>query len=250
MKLNAALAAAASLVAIGFGLATLDRWLRRRRPHELAWTVALTLFTLGGISLWLADSHGWSAPTFRLFFLTGAVLNVPWLGLGSVYLLLGHRWGDRIRWWLILLSGLAVGVIISAPMRRPIAGKTLPKGSEVFGAGPRILAAVGSAIPATFIIVGALWSVYRILRHQSPTMNRAAQRSVIAPGRLALGNVLIAAGSIVLSASGTVAGRLGEDRAFAVTLLLGIILLFAGFMVASTGTARRLTSVDLGQRAA
>jgi hypothetical protein len=40
----------------------------------------------------------------------------------------------------------------------------------------------------------------------------------------------------VLSASGTLAGRLGEDRAFAVTLLVGIVVLFSGFLVASTQT--------------
>jgi hypothetical protein len=33
------------------------------------------------------------------------------------------------------------------------------------------------------------------------------------------------------SHSGTLAGRLGKDRAFAVTLLVGIVVLFAGFLV-------------------
>jgi hypothetical protein len=55
---------------------------------------------------------------------------------------------------------------------------------------------------------------------------------------LAIGNVLIAPGTIVLSASGTLAGRLGKDRAFAVTLLAGVIVLFAGFLVASNSTRR------------
>jgi uncharacterized membrane protein YjjB (DUF3815 family) len=61
---------------------------------------------------------------------------------------------------------------------------------------------------------------------------------VISPRRLAIGNVLIATGTIVLSASGTLAGRLGKDRAFAVTLLAGVIVLFAGFLVASNSTRR------------
>jgi hypothetical protein len=53
-----------------------------------------------------------------------------------------------------------------------------------------------------------------------------------------------------LSASGTLAGRLGKDRAFAVTLLIGIVILFTGFLVASSGTSRRLGSAELQQRAA
>jgi hypothetical protein len=43
----------------------------------------------------------------------------------------------------------------------------------------------------------------------------------------------------VLSASGTIAGRLGKDRAFAITLLVGVSILFSGFIVASNAVAVR-----------
>jgi hypothetical protein len=55
--------------------------------------------------------------------------------------------------------------------------------------------------------------------------------------------VLIAVGTLVLSASGTIAGRLGKDRAFAITLLIGVSILFAGFLVASSGTTRRIAAI-------
>lgn len=240
MTLDAALAAAAALVATAFGLSTLDRWLRRRRPHELAWTVALGLFAVGAGSLWWAEARGWSLPTFRVFFLTGAVLNVPWLALGTVYLLGGERWGNRVRAWLVFLSGLATGIVLSVPTKIAIDPDEMPTGKEVFGVAPRVLAAVGSALPALVIIVGALWSAYRVMRHRTPALGAAAQRSIARPKRLAAGNVLIALGAIVLSASGTLAGRLGADTAFAVTLLLGITILFVGFLVAgSSGHASR-----------
>jgi hypothetical protein len=250
MSANAAVSAGATLVALAFGLVTFDRWLRRRRPHELAWTIALAIFALGGLTLWWAEAHGWSTPTFRLFFLTGAVLNVPWLGLGTVYLLFGARWGNRVRTWLIWLSGLASGILLSVPTKVDVSGSELPQGSEVFGVGPRLLAAVGSGVPAVLIIVGALWSAYRVLRGQVPALGPNAQRAVALPNRLAAGNVLIAVGSIVLSLSGSLAGRLGKDRAFAVTLLIGVVLLFAGFLVASSGASRRLSTVSSGQLAA
>jgi hypothetical protein len=54
--------------------------------------------------------------------------------------------------------------------------------------------------------------------------------------KLAGGNILIAAGAAILSASGTFSGRLGADRSFAITLLVGIVVLFAGFLVASNAT--------------
>ena len=64
------------------------------------------------------------------------------------------------------------------------------------------------------------------------------------PGRLALGNLLIAAGTLVLSASGTLAGRLGKDRAFVVTLLVGIVVLFAGFLVSPSSKRVRVRHAD------
>ncbi|MBU6317738.1 MAG: hypothetical protein KGR47_14590 [Acidobacteria bacterium] len=234
--MNAALAAAASLVAVAFCLSTLDRWLRRRRPHELAWTVSLALFALGSLALWWAESAGWGLGSFRVFYLAGAVLNVPWLALGTVYLLAGERVGNRVRWWLVFLSGLTVGIVGFAPTKVGVSGGELPTGKEVFGVAPRVLAAVGSGVAALVIIVGALWSAWRVLRGRNPSLN--AQRSIPAPRRLVWGNVLIAVGTLVLSGSGSLAGRLGKDRAFAVTLLVGIVILFAGFLVASATRPR------------
>ncbi|MFZ9482460.1 MAG: hypothetical protein ACO3AV_06145 [Ilumatobacteraceae bacterium] len=237
--MNSALAAAASLVAVAFALSTLDRWLRRRRPHELAWTVSLGFFAVGSLALWWAESAGWGLGSFRIFYMAGAVLNVPWLALGTVYLLAGERAGNRVRAWLVPLSGLTVGIVGFAPTRTGVSGAELPTGKDVFGVAPRVLAAVGSGVAALVIIVGALWSAWRVWRGRQPSLT--GNRQVSSPGRLVLGNVLIATGTLVLSASGTLAGRLGKDRAFVVTLLVGIVILFAGFLVA-TSQRRRPTN--------
>ena len=234
--MNAALAAAASLVAVAFALSTLDRWLRRRRPHELAWTVSLGFFAVGSLALWWAESAGWGLGSFRVFYMAGAVLNVPWLALGTVYLLAGERAGNRVRAWLVPLSGLTVGIVGFAPTRTGVSGDELPTGKEVFGVAPRVLAAVGSGVAALVIIVGALWSAWRVWRGRQPSLSGA--RHVPAPGRLVIGNVLIAVGTLVLSASGTLAARLGKDRSFVVTLLVGIVVLFAGFLVATSQRRR------------
>lgn len=242
----APLAATATLVASAFCLLTLDRWLRRRAPQDLAWTVAMALFVLGALSLWWAESRGWSTASFRVFFLAGAVLNVPWLALGTVYLLFGQRIGHAVRWWLVMLSGFATGVVLVAPMKAAVDPDAFPTAKELFGPLPRVLAAVGSGLPAVVIIVGALWSAFRVVRGRVPAVTNTARRMALRPRLLALGNVLIALGAIVLSASGTLAGRLGKDTAFAVTLVVGVVVLFAGFMVASNAvTPKRTFSATL-----
>lgn len=216
--MNAAFAAAATLVASAFALSTFDRWSRRRRPYDLAWTVSLALFAVGAGALWWAESVGWGLGVFRVFYLAGAILNVPWLALGTVYLLAERRIADRVRDWLILLSGFAGGVVLFAPTRGAVSGDELPTGRDVFGVAPRVLAAVGSGVAAVIIVAGAVWSAWRPRRSGA---------------HLVVGNVLIAVATLILSASGTLAGRLGKDRAFAITLLLGVCVLFAGFLVAT-----------------
>ena len=181
------------------------------------------MFALGSGALWWAEASGWSLASFRVFYLAGAILNVPWLALGTVYLLAGVQIGRRCQQVLIALTWTSVGIVLFAPTRQGVDGTAFPIGRDVFGVAPRILAAVGSGLGAVMIIAGALWSAGRLVRRR--------HRVSGASGRLALGNVLIALGTVVLSASGTLAGRLGKDRAFAVTLLVGIVVLFAGFLV-------------------
>ena len=238
MTLNAGLAAAATLVAFAFSLSTWDRWLRRRRPHELAWAISLALFSIGAGALWWAESRGWSNESFKVFFLTGAVLNVPFLALGSVYLQFGARIGNRAQMVLVALSGFATGVVLVTPTRGDINGHEFPTAKEVFGIAPRVLAAVGSGVPALFIFGAAVWSAVQLMRRRSPSMNTTVQRNVSTPKRLAAGNILIALGTAILSASGSLSGRMGKDRSFAITLLAGIVVLFAGFLVSTSATGR------------
>lgn len=235
-SMSSALAGAAALVACAFALSTFDRWLRRHQPHELAWCIAMVLFTLGSLSLWWAESTGWTIEVFRIFFLCGAVLNVAWLALGTVYLLAGRRVGDIIRSWLIAASAFAAGVVGVSPPKTSVIATEFPTGRDVFGAFPRVLAAIGSGVPALVILAGALWSTSRVLRRKSPVLSSGTTRNAISPWRLVAGNIVIAVGTLILSASGLLAGRLGQERAFAMTLLIGVCALFAGFLVASNST--------------
>jgi hypothetical protein len=197
-------------------MATFERWLGGRRPHELAWSVALCLFSLGAGCLLVGAANGWSEWTFRLFFLFGAILNVPFLALGTVYLLGGRRRGDTCAAVIALAGAFAAGVLVVAPLRAPVPVHELPRGQEVFDALPRVLAAVASGGGALVVFAGAAWSAWRFRR-----------------GPMLVANALIAAGTLVLSAGGLLNSVLDEMDAFAVTLVAGITIIFVGFLVAA-----------------
>jgi hypothetical protein len=218
--MHTALAVAAALVALAFACSTYERWLAKHRRHELAWSLALAFFSLAAFALAAGAALGWSPLTFRLFYLFGAIVNVPFLALGTVYLLGGEQRGDRVAAAVALVCAFAAGVVLTEPLRGPLPANELVQGSAVFGPGPRIFAALLSSVGALTIFVGAAWSAYRFRR--------------TAP-RMLWSNVLIATGTLVLSSSGLLNSVLDEMDGFAVTLVVGISVIFAGFLVASGG---------------
>jgi len=231
--MSTALAATATLLALAFALLTAERYLARRRRHELMWTIALTMFALGSLALWLGAAIGWGEWTFKAFYLFGAVLNVPFLALGTVYLLASRRTGDNTTAVVSLLAAFAAGIVVAAPMATVAEADVLPQGSAVFGVGPRVAAGVGSGVAATVIFGGAVWSAVRLLQGRRRSTTAAAP--TIPRGRLAAGNVLIALGTLVLSAGGLLNSVVGAMNAFAITLVIGIAVVFAGFLVTMAG---------------
>jgi len=219
----AGLAFLATAVATVFAQATGVRYSRSKAPHQGAWTFALALFALASAALATAESTGWDRGTFRAFFLLGAILNVPWLALGTVYLLGGRALGNRVRTVLILFTGFAIGVMVAAPIHGVIEPQGgIPVGKDHFGVLPRLLAGVGSGVGAIVVFGGAAYSAIRFARRRVP-----------GTGVLAGGNALIALGTLVLSSGGLLQGVIGQDEAFAASLAAGIVVIYAGFVVAS-----------------
>jgi hypothetical protein len=66
----------------------------------------------------------------------------------------------------------------------------------------------------------------------------AKRRGQVAPTQRVVGTGLIALGTVVLSASGSLNKRFGEMTAFAITLTIGVIILFAGFLVSTLSFSR------------
>jgi len=131
-----------------------------------------------------------------------------------------------------LFVAFAGGVLVVAPLRAPIPRTTLAQGSDVFGPIPQILAGVASGAGAMIVVAGAVWSALRLA---------AARRRSEAPpasGRLVLSNALIAAGTLVAGASGILNSVLDAMTAFALTLVAGISVIFAGFLVATAAPHR------------
>jgi hypothetical protein len=222
-----ALAFVATAVSTVFAQSMLVRFTRTRRLQYRAWAIALAMFAVASAVLATRASGGWDNGSFRVFYLLGAVINVPWLALGTVFLLAQVRVARASQWGVALFSMFAAGVVLSAPMQQ-VQGTAIPVGKDVFGALPRILAGIGSGVGATVILVGAVVSAVRFARNRTPLGRR-----------MTVANSLIALGTLVLASGGLVEGFLGHDAAFAWSLAVGVSIIYAGFALASGSSPAR-----------
>lgn len=222
---DTALAAGAAALAVAFAAATWERWLVRRRRHEAAWAASFVLYAIASLFLAIGIAGGWNGFVFRGFYAAGAVATVPILATGTAYLHYGKKTGDWVMAITVILTAIGVGVVMATPFSHPLPMDELAQGSKVFGAGPRVFAAVGSGVGATAVIAGSAISAIR-------SKNK----------RVVYSNTLIALGVAANGASGLLNSLVGETRGFVVMLAIGITLLFAGFLLATT-RARLVTTL-------
>ncbi len=221
-----ALAAVAAVFATGFALELFTSYKKRPRAHALVWTGAMAAYALATWALVIGLGFGWTEASFKAFYFLGAIANVPLLAAGSVYLVLGDRIG---RWFLtgaLVWIGLGFVLVTTSPLSGALDAGGIPEGRDLFGAvGPRVVAAVSGAV-GTIVIVGL--AIYSAVRFWN--VNR----------RLATGNVLIMLGVLAPAFGGTLTG-LGESSGLAYSLLVGAVLLWSGYRVAS-GSRRPKTT--------
>lgn len=82
------------------------------------WAVSLAMFSVASAALFVGAAWSWSGPTFRVFYLFGAVLNVPWLALGSSVINAPSPVVSRVSGGFVILTALlfAPGVAGDDPL--------------------------------------------------------------------------------------------------------------------------------------
>jgi len=198
-----------------FAVAVFLRYRRSRRPALLAWAAGLTLFSIAALAGALARNAEPTEAEYRVFYLFGAIANVAWLALGTVYTI-APRAGRIALALVALLTVVAAYAVFATPVDLRVAldsGRGFPDGSL-----PRILAAIGSGLGSVVLFGGALWSAWVF----------ATKRR---NGRRALSNIVIAIGVLIVAAGGTVTFT-GASGVLELANLVGVSVMFAGFFLA------------------
>lgn len=215
------------LIAVGvsgfFAFVLFRQFSKRHRLSLLAWSIALGMYAIASVAVAIGISNGWDPTLYKLFWLFGALLNVPWLALGSIALL--NRVPGAIA-LVAVLAGTAWGTYKTlAGDVDPLAlnGTQIPRGKDawVLDGSVRHLASIYS-IPAWAIVVLIALLTARARRGQGGIpVQRVRAHSLIA-----IGVTIVAVGGLALT-------RFGRGAPFSVTLALGIVVMFSGFLLAS-----------------
>jgi hypothetical protein len=185
----------------------------------------MVFFGIGGFCEAFFGALGWNETIFRMWYLFGAILVAAWLGQGTVYLLAKRKWANVAMAILLGLSIFAAFRVFTAELDPSLLTTSVHTGSELSGhaiitPGIRTLTPIFNLYGTIALVGGAVYSAFifwrkRIMLHRT------------------IGNIMIAVGALA-PAFGGAFSRFGVPGALYIGELFGAILMFAGFIRATT----------------
>ncbi len=208
-----------TIVALAFTVSLYRQYLRRRKTHQLLWTIAMLFYGVAALMEFLmnGDILGPSVVAFKVYYVLSAPL-VGLLGSGVMYLLVDRR---KAEIFTAVMGLLSVALIVTG-MIEPLNQSTLeeafngPLGEafrqavHAYPMSVRRYAIVINIVGGLTLILGALYSYLRDRRRTY--------------------NILIFIGGILPMIGGSMLGILGDPNLFFEFELLGTAFLYAGFI--------------------
>jgi hypothetical protein len=228
-----------TLVTFAFAAAVFARFLKRRGPHLLFWTIGLLFFSIGTLSEVIL-AFTFSSLMLKLWYLSGAMLTAAWLGQGTFHLLVRKR---GVAWTLTgvltAVSLLAVALVLLAPLTPAATSYNVTM--AISSQYKDILTRGGLTIALTILL-----NIYGTLTLVGGAIYSAVifWRKRVLLNRM-IGNVLIAAGALAPAMAGSFV-KVGLVDGLYLSELIGVVLMYIGFIQATTVPAREAAPAAAG----
>jgi hypothetical protein len=188
----------------------------RRKTYQAIWAVALAMFAAAALFETAGQAFGWSDATYRGYYLFGGLLNVGWLGLGSLLLLASPRTGRIAITVMVLISIVALVRVLIAHTDPHLLKAQVPARGAIDV--PAVLPLITNLGGSLLLIGGAAWSAWRAARAGAPR-NRV------------VGLAVLAAGAFIVAGGHTYAQTKGVYAIQPISEALGIVAMFVGYLV-------------------
>jgi hypothetical protein len=220
-----------TLVTFAFAAAVFTRYLKRRGPHLLFWTIGLIFYGIGTLAEVIL-AFTFSGLVLKLWYLAGAMLTAAWLGQGTIHLLVRKRGvAFTLTGILAAVSMLAAILVLSAPLTSAAAAYhvTQPISSQYKDILTRgtltIVLTILLNIYGTLTLVGGAAYSAIIFWRKRILFNRM------------IGNILIAVGAMAPAMAGSFV-KMGLPDLLYLSELIGVVIMYVGFLQATTAPAR------------
>ncbi len=217
----------------------IDQQLLKPKPYKVVWAIGLFVYGAGAAAQFFATAGHWTQTDYRFWYLGGAILAAPYLGMGTYYLLGPRKWADRLMVFLGIFTAYAVVRMLSTPLApQPLNGKPawslgglsldqwfqhasnvdVVAGTHPLAPGDIIFVIIVlNTLGAAALVVGAAWSAWKFYKtHQNPT-------------RL-LSMILLVIGGFAPAMAGTLT-KTGNAHPFFILTFVGSVFLLAGYLV-------------------
>ncbi len=206
----------AGAVGGAFAVVVARQYSRRRKPYQAIWALALAMFAAAALFEAAGQAFGWSNATYKGYYLFGGVLNVGWLGLGSLLILTSPRVGRLATIVMILISVVGLLAVLAAHTDAALLRAQVPARGAIDV--PAVLPLITNLGGTLLLVGGAAWSAWRAARAGAP-VNRV------------VGLAVLAAGAFIVAGGHSFAQTRGVYAAQPVSEALGIVAMFAGYLV-------------------
>lgn len=205
-----------TILAVPFALEIYRRYRAHpERLHLLWWAIGIATYGVGTFTEATTTLVGWNEPTFRAWYISGALLGGAPLAQGTVYLLLGRRTAHVLTTLLIAYVIIASVFVVLSPIDYSQVEAHRLTGRVLQWQWVRAFSPLVNLYAVIFLIGGAILSALRY------STDPATRHRVYA-------NVLIATGAILPGIGGT-ATRMGYVEVLYVTELAGLLLTWMGY---------------------
>lgn len=205
-----------TILAIPFAAEIFRRYRQHpERLHLLWWAIGIATYGVGTFTEAATTLAGWNEPTFRAWYISGALLGGAPLAQGTVYLLLSKRTAHILTALLVTYVTIASVAVVLSPIDYTQVEAHRLTGRVLGWQWVRAFSPIVNMYAVVFLIGGAILSALRY------SANPATRHRVVA-------NVLIALGAILPGIGGT-ATRMGYTEILYVTELVGLLLTWLGY---------------------
>lgn len=196
--------------------------------HLLWWAIGTATYGAGTLLESSITLFGWNEEFFRLWYIFGALLGGAPLAQGSAYLHLRRRTADRLTVALLAVVTLGTIAVLATPIDYSLVEAHRPAGKVIEWQWVRLISPVVNLYAFVLLAGSAAWSAWRFTR---------------IPGQRhrATGNVLISVGAILPGIGGSFT-RFGHVEVLYVTELAGLLLIYAGYRLATRESGPSLSS--------